>query len=138
MPAMDHASIEYKVSHPLTALELARVFEEAGLARPTNDLDRMRRMIEGAKLVVSAWHGGSLVGVARALSDGCFSCYLPDLAVSQRYQGLGIGRRLLNLVRQSIGPEVMLVLLAVPEAVDFYAREGLERYPDAFIIRRSK
>jgi hypothetical protein len=36
MPDTDKPSIEYKVSHPLTAMELARVFEEARLARPTN------------------------------------------------------------------------------------------------------
>lgn len=130
--------IEYRVAAPIQAEDLAAVFKAAGLSRPVHDLDRMRRMIEGADLIVSAWHGERLVGVARAITDGCFSCYLPDLAVDASYKGRGIGRRLLERVRESIGPEVMLVLLALPEAAEFYARVGFERYADAFIVRRLK
>ncbi|WP_447730097.1 GNAT family N-acetyltransferase [Pseudoxanthomonas suwonensis] len=130
--------IGYRVAEPIQAKELAAVFEASGLSRPIHDLDRMRRMIEGADLIVSAWHGDKLVGIARAISDDCFSCYLPDLAVDAGYKGLGIGRRLLELVRESIGSEVMLVLLAVPDATEFYTRVGCERYADAFIVRRLK
>ncbi len=130
--------IEYRVGGPVHAHELAAVFQSAGLSRPIDDLDRMQRMIDGADLLVSARHGSKLVGIARAISDGCFACYLPDLAVDAGYKGCGVGRRLLELVRESIGPEVMLVLLAVPDAVEFYERIGLERYTDAFIARRLK
>jgi ribosomal protein S18 acetylase RimI-like enzyme len=133
---MEGSMIDYRVAEPIQAHELAALFESAGLARPTHDLGRMRRMIDGADLLVSARHGDKLVGIARAISDGCFACYLPDLAVDAGYKGHGIGRRLLELVRESIGPEVMLVLLAVPEATEFYARVGFERYADAFIVRR--
>ena len=63
--------IEYRHNVSLDPAAVARVFDAAGLRRPTNDLARIARMFAAANLVLSAWHGEQLVGVSRALTDHC-------------------------------------------------------------------
>jgi GNAT superfamily N-acetyltransferase len=93
-------------------------------------------MFAHANLVVSAWHEGALVGVARGLTDHSYCCYLSDLAVDQAYQRQGIGGALLEQVRQLLGPEVSLILLSAPEAMDYYPKMAFVHANNAFLIKR--
>jgi ribosomal protein S18 acetylase RimI-like enzyme len=125
------------VNHSLTAEELASVYRRSGIRRPIDDLARMKRMLINANLVVSAWEKSVLVGVARCFTDYAWVCYLSDLAVDRSYQRSGIGRSLIECVRQHIGPQCQLVLLSAPETMGYYLRVGFQRANHAFIIRRT-
>ena len=119
--------------------EFRRVLIESGLGatRPVNDPHRLGQMLAGAGLILSARApDGRLLGVARCLSDGAWVAYLAELAVSRHAQGMGLGQGLLQVVRDELGPRVMLVLASVPEAVGFYEHVGMPRLPDAFFYPR--
>lgn len=118
--------------------QLAQVFRESGINRPVDDLPRMAAMLEHANLLVTAWDGDRLVGVARALTDFSFCCYLSDLAVSRTCQKGGIGRQLIERVRAAIGEKSMLLLLAAPEAMAYYPKVGFDPVENGWIIRRSR
>ena len=92
------SAIEYRHNFPLTATDVAAVFDASGIRRPTNDLARIERMFANASLIFSAWHEGKLVGVCRALTDFSYCCYLSDLAVDKAFQKHGIGRFSENFV----------------------------------------
>jgi GNAT superfamily N-acetyltransferase len=111
------------------------LYAAAPLRRPIHDAARIRRMYEGSNVVLTAWDGERLVGIARGLSDGCFDGYLADLAVHPDYQNRGVGRRLLELAR-SLNPEVQWVLLASPVAKDYYAHLGWSGLPNAWRLNR--
>ena len=145
--------IEYRISyqnaHTLKAEELARLFDSSGIRRPTDDLDRIQKMIDHASLIVTAWQiadedqsenavrsAERLVGIARALTDFSFACYLSDLAVDRDIQRQGIGRELVQKVHAAIGEESMLLLLAAPEAMDYYPRIGFDPVANGWIIKR--
>jgi len=51
----------------------------------------MRLMLANANLVVTAWDGELLVGIARSVSDFSYATYLSDLAVRLSHQKRGIG-----------------------------------------------
>jgi ribosomal protein S18 acetylase RimI-like enzyme len=125
------------VNRSLTVEELASVYRRSGIRRPIDDLTRMKRMLVNANLVVSAWEKSVLVGVARCFTDYAWVCYLSDLAVDRSYRRSGIGRSLIECVRQHIGPQCQLVLLSAPETMGYYPRVGFERADHAFIIRRT-
>jgi len=95
-------------------------------------------MFANANLTISAWHDGSLVGVARGLTDHCYCCYLSDLAVDKAYQKQGIGDALLKQARQALGPEVSLILLSAPGAMDYYPKVGFTAADNAFVIKRER
>jgi GNAT superfamily N-acetyltransferase len=133
--------VVYDVEPKLGAEAFRHVLDESGLGaiRPTGDLVRLQAMLSGADLVVTARLGtadGTLLGVARCLTDHAWCCYLADLAVVKEAQGLHIGQGLLHAVRARLGPQVALILSSVPEAVGFYERADMERIADAFWYRR--
>jgi GNAT superfamily N-acetyltransferase len=83
----------YKVNSPVTAQEVAELFRSSGIKRPVDQLERIQRMIDHADLTITAWDGSKLVGIARAITDYSYCCYLSDLAVDRAYQNLGIGKQ---------------------------------------------
>jgi GNAT superfamily N-acetyltransferase len=119
-----------------SASAVIELYDNAGLQRPTDDADRIAAMYGNSDLVVSAWDGDVLAGVARSLTDWCFCCYLSDLAVRKDHQHHGIGKELIRLTKLRIGERCMLLLLSVPAAVEYYPKVGMEPFKDAFIIRR--
>lgn len=130
--------ITYRINVPLQAAQVAALYNDAGLLRPTNNLERMEKMVRNANLVVSAWHNDELVGVSRALADFSFCCYLSDLAVKRSYQHLGIGKELVRLTKEQAGEESMLLLLSVPTAMEYYPKIGMEKVENGFIIKRQR
>jgi GNAT superfamily N-acetyltransferase len=130
--------IHYQTNAPITAEQLADVFIRSGIRRPTDDLVRIGRMLEHASLIITAWNGDRLIGVARSLTDFCFCCYLSDLAVDRAYQRTGIGRELVQRTRNAVGEESGLLLLAAPEAMEYYPKLGMEPVQNGWIIKRSQ
>lgn len=105
-----------------------------GERRPIDDRDRMRVMLAHANLVITAWDGGELVGISRALSDFAYATYLSDLAVRVSHQRRGIGRELIQRT-QAEAPAATLILLSAPAAEQYYPHIGLTQFPQAWILR---
>lgn len=133
---MQPVTIRYARDLPLEASVVARLYEASGLRRPSSDLARIEKMLKHANLVFSAWEGAELVGISRSLTDFAWTCYLADLAVARTHQRHGIGRELVQLTREAIGPGCALVLNSAPEALEYYPKLGFERLDTAFSIRR--
>lgn len=128
-------AIEYRLGN---ALDLEAVIElyrasTLGARRPVEDRQRMATMLAQANLVVTAWDGELLVGVARSLSDFAYCTYLSDLAVRVSHQRRGIGRELIRRTRAA-GGAAQIILLAAPQAVDYYPRVGFTRHPAAYVL----
>ncbi|MDR7035558.1 MULTISPECIES: GNAT family N-acetyltransferase [Methylobacterium] len=132
--------IAYGVEPNLSAAEFRRVLAASGLiARRPDDPERLARMLAGANLIVTARvlvPERNLVGIARVLTDFAWCAYVSDLAVDRAVQGRGIGRRLLETVRERTGPDVAVTLAAAPGADAFYERIGMPRLANAFRFDR--
>ena len=130
--------ISYKVNSKIEPHQLAELFRSSGIRRPVDDLNRLKKMLDNANLVVTAWDGDKLVGIARALTDFSYCCYLSDLAVDKQYQHQGIGHELVTEVQRVIGEESMLLLLSAPEVMEYYPKIGFDVSDNSFIIPRKK
>jgi GNAT superfamily N-acetyltransferase len=120
-------------------LDLDKVIElyvasTLGARRPVDDRERMAVMLAKANLVVTAWDGELLVGIARALSDFSFITYLSDLAVRESHQRQGIGKELMRRVQAEGGTQAKLLLLAAPAAEKYYPHVGFTHHPQAWIL----
>ena len=129
-------ALAYKIEKNVAAVEVATVFRAARLRRPTDNLERISRMVHHANLVVCARDDGRLIGVARSLTDFAYCCYLSDLAVDPAYQHKGVGKELVRLTREAIGPESMLLLLAAPSAEGYYPHLGFKKVENAWMLDR--
>ena len=117
---------------------VAELYKSSGLNRPVDDKERIGQMYANSNLVITAWDGENLVGVARSLTDFCYCCYLSDLAVQKEYQKLGIGKRLILETKKKIGDQTMLLLLSAPAAMEYYPAVGFQKVENGFIINRVK
>jgi predicted N-acetyltransferase YhbS len=95
-------------------------------------------MLDHSNLIATAWDGRLLVGIARSVTDFHYCCYLSDLAVDAASQRRGIGRRLIQITQDALGPRCTIILLSAPAAVDYYPHLGFERHPQAWILGRAK
>jgi predicted N-acetyltransferase YhbS len=103
-----------------------------GARRPVDDRDAMRAMLRNANIVVTAWDGEKMVGVARSLSDKAYVTYLADLAVRTEYQRIGIGKELIRHTK-AVAPKAQMILLAAPDAETYYPHVGFEHHPQAWV-----
>ena len=128
--------ISYRTGNDLDLDAVIELYVNSTLGerRPVSDRTRMRRMLEHANLVVTAWDGARMVGISRSLTDFVYATYLSDLAVRKSYQRTGIGRELVRLTQEA-APRATLILLAAPAAEKYYPHIGFEHHPQAWILR---
>jgi predicted N-acetyltransferase YhbS len=130
--------ITYKSDVTPTAEQVIALYENAGLPRPTNDKERIQKMYENSNLIVTAWDGELLVGVSRSITDWVWSCYLADLAIKSEYKKSGIGKKLIELTKERLGEQAMILLLSVPTAMEYYPKVGFLKEDRSFMIPRTK
>ena len=132
--------IEYKINAPLSTDEFIELLRASTLGerRPVDDRACMEGMVANANLMVSAWAGDVLVGIARSMTDFHYACYLSDLAVHRDYQKTGIGKRLQALTQETLGPQCKLMLLAAPAANAYYGHIGYEHNPRCWVLDRER
>ncbi|MDT0612687.1 GNAT family N-acetyltransferase [Streptomyces lancefieldiae] len=122
-----------------TALDLDEVLEvyrSSGLGerRPADDRERMAAMVRNANLVLAARDAdGSLIGIARSVSDFSYVTYLSDIAVSGTHQRSGIGRALIDATRKE-APTAKIVLLSAPAATEYYPHIGFAPHHSAWVL----
>lgn len=132
--------ITYSTERGMTAEQFVDLLNRSTLGerRPVDDMQCMQAMVTNADLTVTAWDGETLVGVARSVTDFSYCCYLSDLAVDEKHQRKGIGRRLIEMTREKLEPTCQLILLAAPAAADYYQGTGFEHHSRAWVLPAGK
>ncbi len=131
-------NIEYKINTPLVTAQIIELYGNCGLPRPIDDEARINQMFANSNLVISAWNGDELVGISRSITDFVWSCYLADLAVRKDFQKFGIGRKLVEMTKEQLGETSMILLLSVPDALEYYPKIGMMKVENGFILNRKK
>ncbi|WP_367871997.1 GNAT family N-acetyltransferase [Luteolibacter sp. Populi] len=129
-------NLRYSTDDVLTADDYIDLLRRADFAarRPVDDRECMEGMLRHANLLCTAWDGTKLVGAARSVTDFHYCCYLSDLAVDRDYQKQGIGRELIRHTRSRLGPKTWVMLLAAPDAMDYYPKIGFQQHPSAWVL----
>jgi len=128
---------EYKVNQPISAQQFCDLLSNTslGVRRPLDETQTIQGMLDNANLLVTAWQGDNLVGVARCVTDFHYCCYMSDLAVDEGIQAKGIGKALIRISKEQLKPKCSLILLAAPLAQDYYPKIGFEKHNSAWILR---
>jgi GNAT superfamily N-acetyltransferase len=127
--------IRYAVNEAIDADQFVDLLERAGLAprRPVHDRACVEGMVAHADITVTAWHDDLLVGVARSVTDYSYCCYVSDLAVDLEHQRTGIGKRMLDLTGEQVGPLCKLLLFSAPDAQSYYPHVGFANNPNGWV-----
>ena len=132
-------TIRYQDDRTLGLAEFMDVYRRSTLGerRRMDRPDIFEGMLKNASLLISAWDGDKLVGLARTLTDFTCIAYLADLAVDIVYQRRGIGKRLIEETKRRLGEDCMIVLLAAPQANEYYGKLGFEANPRGWTLKGS-
>jgi ribosomal protein S18 acetylase RimI-like enzyme len=123
-------TITYAQEQDLKVEDYVAVISETTMRtnRPLGNAARVAQILAGSNLIVTARDdNGTVLGLARCMSDGAWICYCSDLAVRESAQGRGVGRALLDKCTELLGPRIGLVLVSYPESASFYDGIGMER-----------
>ncbi len=101
----------------------------------TGDPDSLGRSIAGTPEFAAAWDGDRLVGTARSLTDGAMYAHIATVVVDPRYQGLGVGERLMHALMDG-RENVRFALSAAPGMDDWYAKLGFAPDTRAMVRQR--
>ena len=133
-------SVEYKVNQLISSDQFIELLMRSGLAerRPIDDLECMAGMVINSNLLVTAWHGERLVGVARSMTDFHYACYLSDLAVDKHFQRQGIGKALITETQKQLEPQCKLILISAPDANEYYPSLGFVNNPRCWVLEQPR
>lgn len=130
--------IQYKINAPIETAQIIELYGNCGLPRPIHDEARITEMFANSTLVISAWFNEELIGISRSITDFVWCCYLADLAIRKDFQKAGVGRKLVELTREAVSEKSMVLLLSVPDAMEYYPKIGMEKVENGFIFNRQK
>ena len=130
-------NIEYKLNKNITSTEFINILKNSTLGerRPIDDLKIIKGMIENADIIVTATIKNKIIGVARAVTDFNYCCYLSDLAVDKQYQKNGIGKKLISKVQEQLNDKCKIILLSAPDATEYYPKIGFTKHNSAWTIK---
>lgn len=133
-------SIEYKINAPVSTDQFIALLRESTLGerRPIEDRECMEGMVKNSNLMVTAWHGEELIGIARSMTDFHYACYLSDLAVHRKYQKTGIGKKLQIITQEKLGPKCKLILVSAPSANSYYEHIGFSNNQRCWVLDREQ
>lgn len=107
--------------------QLQGLFDNASFWAGGRSQDELRAMLRSSQAAMSAWDGRLLVGFARASSDRHFRAVIWDVVVAEGYQGLGLGRRLVEaLLATPALADVERIYLMTTNSRGFYERLGFQ------------
>lgn len=128
--------IEYRKDKTISSREFIELLKQTtlGSRRPLENKECIQGMLDNADLLITAWQGDRLVGVARSVTDFHYCCYLSDLAVSENIQAKGIGKGLIKHTFSALKPGCKLNLLSAPQAVEYYPKIGFTQHNSAWVM----
>lgn len=107
--------------------EILNLYASVGWIAYTRDPQTLRNAFENSLLTLAAYDGDRLIGILRAVGDGCTIVFVQDLLVHPDFQRKGVGSALLQSVmtRYAHVRQLQLTTDDSPESIAFYRSQGL-------------
>ena len=93
--------------------------------------DKLVIAMKNFETVYTAWDGNKLVGLICAMDDGIMTAYVHYLLVNPTYHGRGIGKRLVEMIKEKYSDYLRIVLVAYDEEMGFYEHCGFKKAEDS-------
>lgn len=93
--------------------------------------DKLKMAMLGFDAVFSAWDNNKLIGLICVMSDGVMNAYVHYLLVNPAYQGKGVGKKLVSLVRDKYKDFLRIAIIAYDDKIEFYNSCGFVKSSDS-------
>lgn len=121
---------------PIKAEDVMTLYKDAGWweERQEQEIEEMLRSVQS----VGAWRGDTLVGFARAVSDGKFRAYIEDVVIHSLDREEGIGTQLVSKLLAELSHIDVISLFCKEQLIPFYEKNHFKRSNSQFVMHRKK
>ena len=117
--------IEYKEVHDFKKEDLKELFLSVQWASGLYP-ERLAAAMKNFETVYSAWDKDRLVGLVCALDDGVMTAYIQFLLVHPEYRHRGIGKALLERVKEKYKDYLRISVIIYTDKAEFYEENGFK------------
>ena len=111
-------SLSYSHTHTFTPSSLQDLFLSVEWSSGHYP-EKLVVAMQNFKTVISAWDGEKLIGMICAMDDGIMNAYVHYLLVRPEYQGKGVGKTLVQMVREKYKDYLRIVVVAYNKEIPF-------------------
>ena len=122
--------IEYRTNRDFTSAELEKLFLSVGWSSG-HFPDKLVVSMKNFKTVFSAWDKDRLIGMICAMDDGIMNAYVHYLLVDPEYHGRGIGKALVEAVKEHYKDYLRIAVIAYDGELCFYEHCGFVKSADS-------
>ncbi len=125
---MDFRTVQFRYTEALSTqdlIQLRELFNGSAFWATGRSLKDLAKAISFSCPVVTAWQQETLIGFARATSDGVYRATIWDVVIHDDYQGAGLGRKLVEtVIAHPHMSNVDRIYLMTTNQQKFYERVG--------------
>jgi len=121
--------IIYKNTHNFSKRQLKELFLSVEWSSGEYP-DKLVIAMKNFNCIYSAWDGDELVGLISAMDDGIMNAYINYLLVKPEYQLKGIGKNLVEKVKQHYKDYQRIAVITMIRESRFYEYCGFEKRED--------
>ena len=92
-----------------------------------NKPDQLLNALRNSDSLVTARTSGKLIGIGNAISDGYLVVYYPHMLVHPEHQRKGIGKKMMEALKEKYNSFHQQMLTADNDAVEFYKSMGFKK-----------
>lgn len=118
----------------ITIEEFLEVIESVGFK--TYSKEQIKKALKNTMYMVKATINGDVAGIGRVVGDYSIVCCLSDICVKPKYQGRGIGLKIVTKLKEMIeagvkeGEKMQIELTPTAGNEAFYQKAGFKYKPD--------
>ncbi|GAB3427911.1 GNAT family N-acetyltransferase [Massilia solisilvae] len=118
-------------THGVDWTAVAALFAEVGWGE--RQPEQIRGAFEKSSHVIFVYEGADLVAFGRTMDDGRYYAMLVDVVVKPSCQGRGLGREIVDHLREQLAGYKFVTLTAAVGKDNFYLKLGWSRQKSAMI-----
>ena len=131
---MEVNDVEYKIEHFISIEEFIEMVESVGWK--TYSKEQVKKALINTMYMVKISYNDEVVGIGRVVGDYSIVCMLTDICVKPKFQGKGIGLKIVNELKKMIedgievGDKMQIELTPTAGNEEFYKKAGFKYKPD--------
>jgi len=112
--------------------ELSNLYKIAPLG--DKNANALKTVFSNSLFKCFVFNENKLIGAGRALADGLDCSYICDIAIHPDFQGVGLGKEIINKLKEFSCEHKKIILYANPGKEGFYKKLGFKRMNTAMAI----
>ncbi|MGB5594588.1 MAG: GNAT family N-acetyltransferase [Crocosphaera sp.] len=125
---MDCSHIQFSLQKSnIDYQQLQILFNQAAFWARERTIEDLQTAVINSNPVVTVWDSKTMIGFCRSTSDGVYRATIWDVVIHKEYQGLGLGRKLVETaLSHPLMSQVERVYLMTTYQQKFYERIGFQ------------